>query len=186
VLAIAAQSVHFFVALPSAAAAAALATVFVVCLLVRKRDARWVFDQLRLAVRNHPVLVASFVASAIVVALAAARPCKVEDTENYHAQVLRWTEAARLVPGLALVHGRLGFNSLWFPLEALFSFAFLSNGPMPLVNTATFLLGGLYLFRHALSAAPPSLRANLAQAALIRTLQLGSSSRAVRARIYRR
>ena len=46
------------------------------------------------------------------------------DTILYHAQSIRWAEEAGAVPGLALLHNRLGYNSAAFPLTALFSFPY--------------------------------------------------------------
>jgi len=167
VLAAASQAVHFAIPLPSKASAIVLGALFALLAVVRRRDISWLSDRVRELVRDRPRLVIAFVLIAAVIALSAARPCKVEDTENYHAQILRWTESARLVPGLALVHGRLGFNSLWFPLEAISSFAFLSNGPLPLVNTVTFLVGAMYLFRQIVASGSSRLVANLAIGAFL-------------------
>jgi hypothetical protein len=173
VLAVSSQAVHFVVPLPSARSALVLAGTFALLSWIRHRDVSWLLKQTSRAIRRHPRTTSLFLLIVIIVTFAAARPCKVEDTENYHAQILRWTESARLVPGLALVHGRLGFNSLWFPLEAVLSFAFLSNGPMPLVNTSTFIVGLLFLFRESFATDRSRLRANFAVAALLPYVVLG-------------
>jgi hypothetical protein len=173
VLAIAAQVVHFFLPLPSRPSALWAAGAFLVFGAARRNDVRWFVGRARDAAARRPAVTLAFVVLATAVACCAARPCKVEDTENYHAQVLRWSEAAPLVPGLALVHGRLAFNSLWFPLEALLSFAFLGTGPMPLANTATFLLGLLYLVRQSCAATGSRLHTSLAMAALVPYVAVG-------------
>lgn len=46
------------------------------------------------------------------------------DTGLYHAQAIHWTESYGLVPGLANLHTRLGYNSSAFVLNALYSFGF--------------------------------------------------------------
>ena len=46
------------------------------------------------------------------------------DTSLYHAQAIRWIEEYGLVPGLANLHTRLGYNSSAFVLGAFYSFAF--------------------------------------------------------------
>jgi hypothetical protein len=167
VLAVMSQAVHFVLPLRSIDSAAVLGVLFVVLVWVRRGDIRSLLDRVRSAARRHAPLTMAVVAMAVIIAFAAARPCKVEDTENYHAQILRWTESASLVPGLALVHGRLGFNSLWFALEAVLSLAFLSNGPLPIANTATFLIGAVYLSRQSVARDDSRLIRNLALAALL-------------------
>ena len=49
------------------------------------------------------------------------------DTGLYHAQSIRWVEEYGAVPGLALLHNRLGYNSAAFPLTALYSMKFLTG-----------------------------------------------------------
>ncbi len=44
------------------------------------------------------------------------------DSGIYHAQTIRWIESYPVVPGLANLHTRLGFNSSWLVVNALFSF----------------------------------------------------------------
>lgn len=173
VLAAAGQAVHFVLPLPSGISAVVLGVLFAVVAVVRRRDISWLVDRVKGAIHGRPRLVIAFLCIAVVIALSAARPCKVEDTANYHAQVLRWADAARLVPGLALVHGRLAFNSLWFPLEAMTSLAFLSNGPLPLVNTTTFLIGALYLFRQIVAGEVSRLAARLALGAFLPYIAAG-------------
>lgn len=173
VLAITSQAAHVFVSLPSRPSAIVLCAVLLTLAFLRRGDVSWLLGRARYVLGQHAPLTMAFFFIAVIIAFSAARPCKVEDTENYHAQILRWTESASLVPGLALVHGRLGFNSLWFPLEAVSSFAFLSNGPLPLVNTATFLIGALYLFRHSVTTNGSRLHANLALAAMVPYFAVG-------------
>lgn len=50
------------------------------------------------------------------------------DTGLYHAQAIRWISEFSVVPGLGNLHGRLAFNSHFFPVSALFSMNF-GKGP---------------------------------------------------------
>ena len=43
------------------------------------------------------------------------------DTGLYHAQAIRWIEEYGVVPGLANLHSRFGYNSASFALSAFFS-----------------------------------------------------------------
>lgn len=62
----------------------------------------------------------------LILAISALQPSSYDDY-LYHAQALRWTEQFRVVPGLANLHSRLGYNSSFFPLQALLGFGFLRN-----------------------------------------------------------
>jgi len=66
------------------------------------------------------------------------------DTNLYHAQMIRWIEAYRVVPGLGNLHTRLAFNSNWLVLNALFSFAFLGFRSFHLLPGLLFLISILY------------------------------------------
>lgn len=52
------------------------------------------------------------------------------DTGLYHAQSIRWIEEYGVVPGLANLHSRFGYNSAAFALCALFGGAGLTREPM--------------------------------------------------------
>ncbi|SDZ92653.1 hypothetical protein SAMN02745687_01114 [Lachnospiraceae bacterium NK3A20] len=68
------------------------------------------------------------------------------DSDLYHAQAIRWIEEYGVVPGLANLHNRLGYNSAAFPLTALFSFRFVSSWLAPLGEKSAHVVQGyLYL-----------------------------------------
>lgn len=52
------------------------------------------------------------------------------DTGLYHAQAIRWIEEYGVVPGLANLHSRFGYNSASFALSAFFSETWLIGQPM--------------------------------------------------------
>lgn len=56
------------------------------------------------------------------------------DTALYHAQAVRWIEEYGVVPGLGNLHCRLAYNSAFMPLQALFSFKWLSGQSLHTVN----------------------------------------------------
>ena len=43
------------------------------------------------------------------------------DTGLYHSQSIKWIRRYPVIPGLGNLHGRFGFNSMFFPLNALFA-----------------------------------------------------------------
>jgi hypothetical protein len=55
----------------------------------------------------------------VVIALRAATPCKFFDTGLYGAETVRWVSTYHVVPGLANLEGRFGFNSSVFLFLAL-------------------------------------------------------------------
>lgn len=75
----------------------------------------------------------------------ASGPPQVYDTGFYHAQAVRWLNEHGTVPGLANLHGRLGFNSVWFPWAAFWNLGPLDGRACHVVNAAFWLLGaGLF------------------------------------------
>ncbi len=69
------------------------------------------------------------------------------DSDLYHAQSIRWIEEYGVVPGLANLHSRLGYNSAAFPLTALFSFRALAGSSLHVTS-------GLIAFYLALQCLP--------------------------------
>jgi len=63
------------------------------------------------------------------------------DSAFYHYQNIRWNEEYAVVPGLANLEGKLGFNSNYFLISAIFSFRFILNEAIyplhPLIATIT-------------------------------------------------
>jgi hypothetical protein len=150
VLAVLSQVVHFALPLRSTDSAAVVGVVFAVLAWVYRSDLRWLLDQAWSGVRRHQQLTIAFVAIAVVIAFSAARPCKVEDTENYHAQILRWTESASLVPGLKRWSMDVSGSTLMVSARSGPVVRISQYGPLPIVNTTTFVIGALYCFGRAL------------------------------------
>lgn len=91
----------------------------------------------------HWLVVLAFLAVSGVVLLKSVGLPENYDTGLYHAQVIRWAETYRTVPGLGNLTDRLAFNSSWLVLSALFSFSFLGlqsfhvlNSLLPVLMTA--------------------------------------------------
>lgn len=82
---------------------------------------------------NKYVLLLFFLSSLFILVKSAATPSAF-DTGLYHAQAIRWIEEYPVVPGLGNLHGRLAFNSAWFPANALFGFSFLKLQPFHVLN----------------------------------------------------
>ena len=55
------------------------------------------------------------------------------DTYLYHIQAIRWIEEYGAVPGLGNLHNRFAYNSAFLPLQALFSFSWVTD-PLHTLN----------------------------------------------------
>ena len=75
----------------------------------------------------------------------AATAPEIFDTNFYHIQSIMWIEEYKVIPGLANIHGRFGFNSNVFTLFALTSFKPLFNQEILIVNYLTFIILVRYL-----------------------------------------
>ncbi|HEV2488403.1 MAG TPA: hypothetical protein VGT03_01230 [Candidatus Acidoferrales bacterium] len=73
-----------------------------------------IFRQFREAVRGRAAMLAVFSLIVVYVALRSAGPCTHFDTGLYGEPSIHWIISYPAVPGLANVHGRLGFNSAVF------------------------------------------------------------------------
>lgn len=62
------------------------------------------------------------------------------DTALYHLQTIKWIEDYHVVPGLANVHGRFGFNPNVFTLYALTSLKFIFNQEVFSLNFSVFII----------------------------------------------
>lgn len=65
------------------------------------------------------------------------------DSDLYHAQSIRWIEEYGVVPGLANLHNRFGYNSASFSLSALFSMKWLVGKSLHTVSGYFALLLGI-------------------------------------------
>ena len=58
------------------------------------------------------------------------------DTLGYHVQTIRWIEQYRVVPGLAHLHIRYGYQGYWYLLCALFGFSFTHTTALTFINAS--------------------------------------------------
>ncbi len=77
------------------------------------------------------------------------------DSSFYHAQALQWIEQYKAVPGLANLFGRLGFNSSFFNVQALFSFYPFSDVSARFLNSFLVLIWAIFLFQNILNKSFP-------------------------------
>ena len=66
------------------------------------------------------------------------------DTDLYHAQSVRWIEEYGIIKGLGNLHHRLAYNSAFMSLQALYSWKFLIDQSMHVMNAYLCMLVTLY------------------------------------------
>ncbi|MEA5077808.1 MAG: hypothetical protein VB013_04485 [Anaerolineaceae bacterium] len=89
---------------------------------------------------------AFFVAVEIVLLYLATLTPSNADTGIYHAQTIHWIEAYPVVPGLANLHQRFGYDSSWLLANAIFSLAFLNLQSFHLLMGAFFIVMAGYFY----------------------------------------
>lgn len=72
------------------------------------------------------------------------------DAYLYHLQAIRWAKEGFLHLGIGNIHNRLGFQSLWFGLQALFDMSGIFGYPLPLLNGLVALFSLLFLAKKVL------------------------------------
>jgi len=69
------------------------------------------------------------------------------DTGIYHAQSIHWIESYPAVPGLANLHERLGYDSSWLLINAVFSFSYLGIRSFHLMSGFLFLMLIIFFYQ---------------------------------------
>ena len=72
---------------------------------------------------------------------------KTFDSYLYHINAIIWNEKFSVIPGLANLHDRYGFNSASFILNASFSFNWLYNQYLFIINALSFLIFIIWLLK---------------------------------------
>jgi hypothetical protein len=108
---------------PLSPATSAIVAAVLVAAALATRDTRVVTGGSRVPA-DAPIPVRALVAGIALAALGAAAlasdPVTLYDSLVYHVGIIRWLREYGTVPGLALIHNRLGHVSAWFALGAAF------------------------------------------------------------------
>lgn len=73
-------------------------------------------------------------------------PSDIADEAGYHIPLIRWIETYRIVPGIANIEDRMGFNPCIYMANAFFSMRWLFAGGLYDLNSFLFLIfGGAFL-----------------------------------------
>lgn len=85
-----------------------------------------------------------FLLFVLVMACISYMPSSHADDSGCFSPVIKWMQEYKAVPGIANLDARLGYNSTWFGLQALYGFAFLKTGLFNDMNGLLFLYILLY------------------------------------------
>ncbi len=106
----------------------AVSLFFILCLcflftVFRRKTIRKIFIQyvVRRGQKNIWFLTCLICFSLMILVLNAG-PVRMDDTDSYHIQMVKWIQEYGSVPGIANLHLRFGFNSSWFSSIGLFSY----------------------------------------------------------------
>lgn len=95
-----------------------------------------------IAAMLSPLLIGGAVLTMALVSLFASRPLRHFDTGLYHLQSVKWCTTYPLVRGLANLHERLAFNSLWTPISAVVDYPrFADRACFPITCLFLFAFG---------------------------------------------
>lgn len=93
---------------------------------------------------NNLFFLLLIVVSILIIMNATTLDPKNPDTGIYHAQAIRWIETYPVVPGLANLHHRFGYNSSWLMANAVFSFPYMGVQSFHLMTGFLFTMASLY------------------------------------------
>ncbi len=98
--------------------------LMLICLIIVFADRERIGKAMDLSgsVRKHPVRSCLYAILLLVMSYGTSRGYMHFDTNLYHAQAIHWIEDYGLVPGLANLQSRFGYNSAEFALNALYGF----------------------------------------------------------------
>jgi len=108
----------------------------------------------RQQMRYQPVIIkAAFLWLLVFALYLSSRQSLAYDEGLYYIQFIKWIQQYPVVPGLANLHERFGFNSHWHVISALFNWSFITGQAVNQLNGLLYLLVATYLLS-ALAAAP--------------------------------
>ena len=132
-LAITSASIHFFLPL-SEPISLVLLLLGYGFLIYRRRSIAGMILPFRRLIGAFPV--------ALLTCLFASKPLRHFDTGLYHVQSIKWCKEYPLIRGLANLHERLAFNSLWTPISAVVDFPhFRDSACFPITCLLLFAFG---------------------------------------------
>lgn len=101
---------------------------------------KWLFTKVKLKQLNWTrINISLLVCCTVTVLVMSTYTISHPDSLGYHIPVIKWIEEYKVVPGIANLNARLGFQSSWFILCALFNFKFTGVTNYAYLNSAVTL-----------------------------------------------
>lgn len=150
-----------------ALANALILLIAIACIALQRKNARAIRAQCRSEINSVPRLLAVlFLGFIIVFAFLSAQPPSHYDEGLYYGTTIKWMEEYGTVKGIANVNTRIGFNSTWMLLNALFSFQYLHLGNFNDLNGLLLL----YVFSYSFGALDRLYRRDYRISVIVRAL----------------
>jgi hypothetical protein len=96
--------------------------VLILCTVMRK----FLFERFRECrteiIKRGPVFYFCLISLVFMILILNAGPFRMDDTDSYHIQMVKWIQEFGSVPGIANLHLRFGFNSSWFVSIAMLNY----------------------------------------------------------------
>lgn len=75
-----------------------------------------------------------------------------DDALYYHHQQIQWNEEYAVIPGLANIEDRFGFNSNYLLLSSIFTFRFLFSDPLYALQSILFIYVMIWVFKEVITS----------------------------------
>jgi hypothetical protein len=98
------------------------------------------FFEIKNKLTNNKGLLLLILCGLIIILLFSAVSPKLYDTYLYHINAIQWNEKYKVVPGLANLHDRFGFNSSVFVLSSSFSFIYIYEQYLFIINSLSYFI----------------------------------------------
>ena len=102
-------------------------------------------DYKKTVINFHPVIIFLFVCCLLMLLVMSSWTITHPHTLTYHAQTIQWIEKYKVVPGLAHLHVRFGYQGLWFVCCAIFSYKFIGIEGLTFINSTVLIWYFLFI-----------------------------------------
>lgn len=105
------------------------------------------FFEIKNKLTNNKGLLLLILFGLIIILLFSVVSPKLYDTYLYHINAIQWNEKYKVVPGLANLHDRFGFNSSVFILSSGFSFVFIYEQYLFIINSLSYFIFFVWILK---------------------------------------
>lgn len=117
--------------------------ITIISILISRKELKTRLGQIPWPKHNRVFAVLS-ICIAFTALIKSIAPTEIDDEVGYHLPLIRWIEQYGIVPGLANIEDRMGFNSGFHVLSALFSIPNIWSGGLYDLNGLLYLCFGVF------------------------------------------